>query len=517
MESAHGYRQKHGGHGQINVHAQAEKKEATPGAATARLRQQTALKAAAIAAVIVGVLGRLWQLPAVLWYDEAFSSWLANLPRLDMLINATASDVHPPAYYAILWAWVRLAGHSEIALRIPSFLAGIGVIFAVYAMCRALRWPTATTMLAVILAALSPQQIYYSSEVRNYEIVTLGLTLAALGLITRRYWLAIAGSLLALYLHHVAVLFVGAVWLAGMHRNRRYWLAALATGLLWLPNVVLFAVSQTGSITGNYWMPPLRSPGMLLSVLDDLYWFQPGSPLALATAVVTTMLICLILADLPRHNTRFAWIALFTPLAALAILSLAWQPILVGRSMAPAAPFLIMLAAYTITQSRRRIVAFSILGGPVLAATLALLLVGYMGRAPVDHAMAAKLRQYDAIYHANVGSYVVWKYYLPDMPQYVWPQSTSLAQTLTTETRQAMAMDEIDWQFIKCVNLVDYGNVHKLRRWAFIYFNNPATMPGEVEFVNNLLQTTPHRNIEMFRDDVLADSGLVELLPVCGQ
>lgn len=512
MESAYGPRQKHRGNGQEYAPAQ-EQKEKTSQRETTAPGQKVENWAGV--AVVLGSWLRWQQTVSALWYDEAFSAWLAGLPRLDMLIDATSGDAHPPAYYVLLWLWKFPFGTSELSLRLPSLLAGMAVIIVTILLARAMGWPKKAALLAAGLVALAPQQIYYSSEARNYELVTLGLAVAALGLIQRRYRLAVVGSLLALYLHHVAGLFVGAVWLAGLRRERRYWLAGAVTGLLWLPNG-WFLLHQSGNISGGYWMPAVTSPGRLLSVLDDLYWFQPGTPLGFATALVTMALLALLLADRPRPETRFLWIALGAPLLGLTVISLVWQPLLVARSMAPAAPFLAMLAAYTITRSRRRVVGFAAVGGPALAVSLALLLTGHIGRAPVDGALVAELSQYDAIYHANVGSYVVWQYYLPDTPQFVWPQNTSLGQTLSHETRLAMGMKEADFDFIKCVRLVSWsGEQHAVRRWAFIYFNHPSTLPGEMEFTARLLQNTPHRNIRQLRSDALTESWLVELTPEC--
>lgn len=467
-----------------------------------------------LSSTVIGIGLRMQQVMGALWYDEAFSAWLATLPRLDMLIEATAADAHPPAYYMLLWIVNQIGGHSEIALRFPSYLAGLAVCLLAGQLAISLGWRPDVAILTIALLMLSPQQIYYSTEARNYEMVTLGVMLAAVGLVQRRYWLAVLGSLLAVYLHHIAGIFVAAVWLATICRDWRYWLAGVLAAVLMLPNVA-FLLHQAGNITDNYWMPPLSSPGRLLSVLDDLYWFQAGTPLALATAVVSTIILVLVLADGPHRAVRLLWLAVFLPFGLLTVISLVWQPILVDRSMAPAAPFWAMLVAYTISQSWRRLAAIGALGGAVLTATLAMMLVGVIGRGPVDTALAGSLRQYDAIYHANVGSYVVWKYYLPDVPQYVWPQSTSLSTTLSDTTRASMGMDQIDWQFVQCNTLVNDDGPRPLRRWAFIYFHNPATLPGEMEFVSKTLQTTPYQKIKPLRDDNLTDSWLIELTPDC--
>src|SRR3990172_4757267 len=61
---------------------------------------------------------------AALWYDETGAVWMATLPFARMLA-ATAGDVHPPLYMALLWVLVRLAGTGEAVVRLPSVIASV--------------------------------------------------------------------------------------------------------------------------------------------------------------------------------------------------------------------------------------------------------------------------------------------------------------------------------------------------------------------------------------------------------
>ncbi len=49
-------------------------------------------------------------------YDETFTAWIARLPTLDRVLGAARSDVHPPSWYVVEWATVKLLG-SSAALR----------------------------------------------------------------------------------------------------------------------------------------------------------------------------------------------------------------------------------------------------------------------------------------------------------------------------------------------------------------------------------------------------------------
>src|SRR3989304_563776 len=56
-----------------------------------------------------------------LWFDEAWSAWVAALP-FDRMIKAVAGDVHPPLYFVILWGLVHVLGDSMFVVRLPSAL-----------------------------------------------------------------------------------------------------------------------------------------------------------------------------------------------------------------------------------------------------------------------------------------------------------------------------------------------------------------------------------------------------------
>ena len=54
-----------------------------------------------------------------LWYDEAFSVYLAHFDLTEITAR-TAADIQPPLYYYLLHFWIALAGDSEFALRFLS-------------------------------------------------------------------------------------------------------------------------------------------------------------------------------------------------------------------------------------------------------------------------------------------------------------------------------------------------------------------------------------------------------------
>ena len=168
------------------------------------------------------------------WNDEGNSARLSER-SLKLIIEGTASDVHPPLYYLLLRGWREMAGQSEFGLRAFSAFLGIGVVVLIYAFGRQLlgRWRSIAAVCGAFLAAVNPALIYYSQETRMYELLVFLAVLSSLLLIrllqARRWRFMIAAgylgvSLAGLYTHYFfpAVLlaqnFVFIVWFI-----RRHW------------------------------------------------------------------------------------------------------------------------------------------------------------------------------------------------------------------------------------------------------------------------------------------------------
>jgi len=157
--------------------------------------------------LLLGFALRLYRLGAdSLWYDETVSLLLARAD-LSELIRHTAGDIHPPLYYLLLHFWGQFAGWSEFSAAFLSLWFGVLLIALVYRVTREWTSPLDRTsppapllrgegrktsppapllrgegrviaIVAALLVAVSPYNIWYSQEVRMY---TLG---AALGLLS---------------------------------------------------------------------------------------------------------------------------------------------------------------------------------------------------------------------------------------------------------------------------------------------------------------------------------------------
>lgn len=113
---------------------------------------------------------RILSLNQSFWLDEATTATVARDLSLSAFFQSfIPGDFHPPLYYLFIKAWGSIFGFTEISLRIPSVIFGIGTIYFVFLIAKALKDESAG-FVAALLMATAPLHIYYSQEVRMYAL-----------------------------------------------------------------------------------------------------------------------------------------------------------------------------------------------------------------------------------------------------------------------------------------------------------------------------------------------------------
>ena len=133
-------------------------------------------------AVVCGLIGlvlRLYGLHVSLWLDEFATLWIVEGSWGDIIPRTFEFQPQSPVYYLVTWNFVNLLGESEIVLRVPSLLFGLGTIFCIFKVTQMVA-DTKAALLAAGLAALSPQLVEHSANARPY---TLGLFMASVMLV----------------------------------------------------------------------------------------------------------------------------------------------------------------------------------------------------------------------------------------------------------------------------------------------------------------------------------------------
>lgn len=125
-----------------------------------------------------GLILRLISLNQSLWLDEAINVNVAqNLDFISLITKYSLGDFHPPLYHLILKTWIGFFGSSEIIVRIPSVMLGVGTIYTTYLIAKNL-FEKKTALIAATLIATAPLHIYYSQEARMYMLAAFSASLS---------------------------------------------------------------------------------------------------------------------------------------------------------------------------------------------------------------------------------------------------------------------------------------------------------------------------------------------------
>lgn len=185
---------------------------------------------------VVGAVLRFNKLGAQgYWGDEAYTAFVGRLQPSEILPRIAQAEGTPPVYYFAAWAWMKLFGSGEAALRSLSAICGTVTVPLAY-LAAAEFVSRRAALASAALVSVSPLLVWYSQEARAYALLVL---LGTLSLLFFARSLAqptprrLAGwaifSALALATHYTAALLVlpEAGWILHRSRPRRPALVAI--------------------------------------------------------------------------------------------------------------------------------------------------------------------------------------------------------------------------------------------------------------------------------------------------
>jgi uncharacterized membrane protein len=268
------------------------------------------------------------------WYDEAFTPVRVLRASLGATLHGVVhTENSPPLWYLIAWLDARVLGDGEVALRLPSALAGIATVGVAWAIGRELAGRRCA-LIAAALVAVNPLFVWYSQEARVYALFALSSAVAMLCCVRARREptpgrmaaFALAGALALLTHYFAAFLLLGMVlWLLRDPAGRRGALGASAVlalvGLALLPLIL----AQGGH--GTQWIGRWALSSRLAAIPQYYLTGYSGAPLGHG---VELLLALALLAGLA--------------LAAPRIAGSAAAPALAGTSLVTATGVLIPLA-----------------------------------------------------------------------------------------------------------------------------------------------------------------------------
>jgi len=396
-----------------------------------------------------------------IWYDDAFSFFLAQRDPT-AIIAGTAADTMPPLYYFALHLWMIL-GTAVVTLRLLNVLVSISIVFLTFKLAN-LLFDTRVAATATLLTVASPFHIYHAQELRMYGFLCLNLLLYLL-FFSRIYlkrvdhawldWIGLttAGAL-AMYSHNLAAFTLLSADLLLLAKRRWRLLGHLMLaqgGILLLASPWLVMVpGQIAKVQRAFWTP---RPG-LLEVVQALITFHTDLPLprwmlgiAVAVTVLFLTVVCYNLLRKRRQDPRVQLLAAFTclPPMLLFALSYAMRPLFVPRGFILSSVAYYILAAVVLVDHAPRLVHSTLLVSFVAAALLALPSTYTFGEFPRSPFRAAvgflqtEIRSGDVVLHDNKLSYLPMHYYGRDLPQVFLPDEPgSHNDTLAPATQDAM-------------------------------------------------------------------------------
>lgn len=440
---------------------------------------------------------------APLWYDEAGSTWMAELP-LPRLIAATAGDTHPPLYLILLSCIQRVLGSSPVAMRLLSVASALVVIPLTNEIAKAIGLTPSARHIGVSLMAISPFQLHFSQEARMYALMQVAVLAMALAMFRRRWLLFALAAASALWTHYYGLIYLEITGLLAFVREVQqpaicadgrvdrarpdHVVIAVVMPALTFTPWLLVLVRQMRMVAGGYWIQPVTPGGVVYVFYTWLFgftlpeWAQPTG------VIVAAGLIAWLTARVFRERVNSAmslhWL-IFAPVTVVVGTSLLWQPILLFRGFAPSVPLLFLLTgwAFSCVEIRRRWYALA-LTAPMLAAAV----IGHYVWNPEHktgiNAWAKHLRDYiepgDVILHANEGTLMELHPQIGGLPQYIMPrcEQPNLGG-LSAETQAAMGMQVAD------------PSALEWRRAWFVWSWAPTVTQCEVDAARTFLQAHP--------------------------
>jgi len=429
------------------------------------------------AVFVIAAALRFYRLGTVpLWTDELFT---ATYPRLGLdYLWSTGLRTEPtsPLYYTLIWSIEQIAGASSLTLRLPSVFASLAAIGLTAALARELSPRPIVPVLAALLLALAPTDIFFAQEARAYALQIAALALALLGLARvlvrgRGVVLYVAGAVLAVWLHPTSLIAVAALnlgALAGLLGRppllrwpvlRRWCFGSVVVALFCLPLLPVLLSSDAAVATA--WIEHFSRWSFEGLIGSTLAGPALGAYALRIAELGVPLLAALFLVPLWRPGRPAAIVLLLVPgvfLAAMIGISLV-RPVLLSRTIAwMLVPLSVALA--DMLMRRHPVFRFAVLGVLSIATAVHLAKLGtlkedwrsFLARLPglsppalivlAPHTSPAAFE----FYATGAGVPVRLDDGLPPMPETIVTQRAFGTRTITTaEMEQAIAAGRPVW------------------------------------------------------------------------
>jgi hypothetical protein len=422
--------------------------------------------------VFIGSLLRLWQIGAPgLWYDEICTAWSGTLPFARMLA-AVAGDVHPPLYYALVWA-IEHIFHTDnaILLRLPSAMLGIAAFPLLLAIGRRLQLSDRAILIGTGFMAASTFQLYFSQEVRMYALFQAEILLAIVFMLDRHWFRLTFVAAAMLYTHNYGLIYCAVIYGLAFLREMGQPMPAdddelkkfkpvriIASGLsafvLYLPWLPVLSKQMTKL---DSWWQTGTTPGSFLSPFHIFFFGDQmlGGLMMLSEAVVFGLLAIAVITAVRAKRWTLLALAFAPMLLSVAIEIVTGHPTFLYRSFIGSSGMVFLLCGDALDRVRKPMDSIALGALAPLMFIAVVVYYPYMAafKTPVHFWNKVLLQPGDVIYHLNPGSLIDAYTYSRDAAwhTYIHPAMAGDRGALSDETLQALGattvmLDDLEWQ-----------------------------------------------------------------------
>jgi len=200
----------------------------------------------------IGVFVRVQVIHHDLWLDELATAWVVN-DNFSKIFERCWINNLSPLYYIFVYISKLLFGFSESSLRIPSTIAGVLTIPAIYLLTYRLSRNHMLAVFASFLSSLDYSLIQYSYEVRPYSLLqffTLIQLYFFLGLlydepkVFNGVFLGILSGIIILLHYTAGIIFILETFIATVYflRTRNFSRAKITALLTCILLLVIFSI-----------------------------------------------------------------------------------------------------------------------------------------------------------------------------------------------------------------------------------------------------------------------------------
>ncbi len=397
-----------------------------------------------------------------IWYDDAFSIFLARQDIVAVIAGALADD-QPPLYYVLLH-YALLFGDSPFLARFLSVILSTLIVALTYATARR-RFTARAARNAALFATIAPFQIYHAQEARMYALLALTLlayvySLSSLISLTQRGKYGELGATtlfatLALYTHNLAVFTLAAanVYFLFRRDGRALGRLLIAQGIaliLFLPWLVNLP-TQLAKIERGFWIEPPNPLDLLQTLIEFTTNFPLPTWLLPLALFASLALFALAIFETTRAMKRGAPAALgmllafaIVPPVLVLLVSLLFRPVYVTRGIILSSLAYYILLGWLASRLRPRVEVPLILACAILVAFALNYQSAYaeFPRSPyraADAFLRANARGDEAIVHDNKLSFFPMRYYDPTLAQtFIADPPHATSNTLTRGAQDAL-------------------------------------------------------------------------------